>query len=54
MQPINKKADIEFDLILKLIIGLIILLIIIGLIFFFKSSSLSILEKIKEIFRFGS
>ncbi len=53
MQSVNKKADIEFDLILKLLIGIIILLIIIGLIFLFKSGSLNILEKIKEVFRFG-
>lgn len=52
-QIINKKADIEFDTVLKLLVGLIILLIIVGLIFMFKDKSLLILEKIKEILRFG-
>ena len=53
MQRMNKKADIEFDTILKLLIGLIILLIIIGLIFIFKGKSLNIIDKIRELLRFG-
>ena len=52
-QIINKKADIEFDTVLKLLIGLIVLLIIVGLIFLFKDKLIAILEKIKEILRFG-
>lgn len=53
MQRINKKADIEFDIILKLLIGLIVLLIIIGIIYLFKGKSLSIIDKIRELLRFG-
>ncbi|GEM_PF-4957962 len=53
MQRINKKADIEFDVILKLIIGVIILLVIIGLLFLFKGKSLGIIDKLKDILRFG-
>ena len=49
----NKKADVEFELILKLIVALMLILIIIGIIFIFKEKSLLILEKIKEILRFG-
>lgn len=52
-RTINKKADIEFDLVLKLLIGLIVLLIITGLIFLFKDKSIVIIEKIKDILRFG-
>lgn len=54
MQSMNKKADIEFDLILKLLIGLIILLIVGGIIYLFKGKSLGIIEKIKEVLRFGA
>ena len=53
MQCINKKADLDFDMIIKLIIALIVLLIIIGLVFLFKSKSFEALAKIKDIFRFG-
>lgn len=53
MQRMNKRGDIEFDIILKLLLGLIILIIIIGLIFIFKGKSLTILDKVKEIMRFG-
>ena len=53
MQRINKKADIEFDTILKLLIAFIALLIILGLIYLFKGKSFEIIEKIKDILRFG-
>ncbi len=49
----NKKADMEFDTVLKLILGLIILLIVIGLIFLFKGKSTAMTDKIRDIFRFG-
>ena len=49
----NKKADIEFDVVMKLLIALVVLLIIIGLIFLFKGKSLEIINKIKEVLRFG-
>lgn len=48
-----KKGDIEFDTILKLIIALVILIVIISLIYLFKSKSLSILDSVKELLRFG-
>jgi hypothetical protein len=53
MQCLNKKGDLEFDTILKLIIGIIVLLVVIGLIFLFKDKSLVIIDKIKDLFRFG-
>ena len=53
MQCMNKKADLEFDVILKLLIALIVLLIIIGLIFLFKGKSMEIFTKIKDILRLG-
>lgn len=50
---INKKGDMEFETILKLLLALIVLLIVIGLVFLLKDRSISILDKIKEIFRTG-
>ena len=48
-----KKADIEVDMILKLLLALIILLIVIGLIFMIKNKSFSTLKKVFDILRFG-
>ena len=50
----NKKGDLEIDVVLKLLLALVVLLIIIGIIYFFKSGSLNLLDKIKDIFRFGA
>ena len=49
----NKKADIEFDTILKMLITIIVLLVIIGMSFFFKDKILAVIDKIKDLFRFG-
>lgn len=49
----NKKADLEFDFVLKLLLALIVLLLVIGLFFLFKGKSIGIIAKIKEILRFG-
>ncbi len=49
-----KKADIEVDMILKLLLALIILLIVIGLIFMIKNKSFSTLKNVFDILRFGS
>ncbi len=54
MQRMNKKADLELDIIIKLILALIILIIIIGIVFLFRGKSGVILDKLKDIFRFGS
>ncbi|HLC58234.1 MAG TPA: hypothetical protein VJI68_00065 [Candidatus Nanoarchaeia archaeon] len=53
MQLKNKKGDIEFDTIIKLIVAVICLLIAISLIYFFKDKSLAIIDSIKDILRFG-
>ncbi|MBS3168795.1 hypothetical protein J4216_06720 [Candidatus Woesearchaeota archaeon] len=53
MQRMNKKADFEFETVIKLMIGAIILIIIITLVFLFKDKSISILDSIKNILRFG-
>ena len=50
MRKLNKRADIDLDTILKLILALIVLLIIIGLIFLLKGKSINILTRIKEVF----
>jgi len=53
MQRINKKGDIEFDVVLKLLIALVVLLLIIGIVYLLKVKSVDILGKIKDILRFG-
>jgi hypothetical protein len=53
MQRLNKKGDIEFDIILKLVLALIVLIIIIVLVMLFKGKSLSIVDKVKNVLRFG-
>ena len=50
----NKKGDIEFDIVLKLLIALIVLLIIVGLIYLFKGKSVDLFSKIKDLLRFGA
>ncbi|MBI2148738.1 hypothetical protein HYU23_03590 [Candidatus Woesearchaeota archaeon] len=54
MQLMKKKGDLEFDVVLKILLALVILLIILGLIFIFKGKAVNILEKIKDVFRFGA
>ena len=49
----NKKGDMEFETVMKLLLALIILLIVIGLLFILKGKSINILDKIKDIFRVG-
>ncbi len=49
----NKKGALEFETIMKLLLALIVLLIVIGLVFLLKDKSISILDKIKQIFRTG-
>ncbi len=53
MQRMNKKGDLELELVIKLLIGIIVLFIIIGLIFLFKNKSVNIIERVKGILRFG-
>ncbi|HIH25519.1 hypothetical protein J4476_00220 [Candidatus Woesearchaeota archaeon] len=48
-----KKADFEFESIIKLLIVLIALFIIIGLIFMFKKSSSASVTKVFDLLRFG-
>lgn len=50
----NKKADIEFNIVLKLLIALIVLLIIIGIIYLFKGKNVDLFSKIKDLLRFGA
>ncbi len=50
----NKKGDLEFETVIKLLLALIILLVIIGLVYILKGKSFNILDKIKLILRFGS
>ena len=50
----NKKGDLEFETVIKLLLALIILLVIIGLIFILKGKSFVIFDKIKSILRFGN
>jgi len=54
MQRINKKADLEFDVILKLLIALVVILIIAGIIFLFREKSVDLFQKIKDMLRFGA
>ena len=47
-----KKAEMEFRIVM-MIFALIMLIIIITLVFLFKDKSISILDSIKNILRFG-
>ena len=53
MKWMNKKGDMEFETVMKLLLALIILLIILGLIFLLKNKLINILDRIKEILRIG-
>ncbi len=50
----NKKADLAFSTIAKLIIALIVLTLLIIFIFTLKDKSLLVFEKIKNLLRFGA
>ncbi len=54
MRLFNKKGDVEFDLIIKLVLALIVFIVIILLIFLLKDKSSIIMDKIKHILRFGA
>ncbi|HLC86222.1 MAG TPA: hypothetical protein VJG30_02975 [Candidatus Nanoarchaeia archaeon] len=49
-----KKGDIEFEMILKLLLALIVILVIIGLIILIKKKSLGSITNIFNILRFGT
>ncbi|MEK6948059.1 MAG: hypothetical protein AABX19_02335 [Nanoarchaeota archaeon] len=48
-----KKADFEFETIIKILILLIALFIVISLVFMFKKSSLTSITKVFDMLRFG-